>query len=177
MDHPPPFETTANAPTPAKRSFNTHLIPTRLTLSDQTVECLRQGLLQNRWRGVMPSELELCRELNVSRVTLRRALAVLFADGCLCPGGRGGRHSIVAKPQARNSATRSVIPVTGALVRVLSPQPRFIISGDTQIIFQTMSETLGRSGLHLEFEHHPGCRACYARPSIIPKAKALPAAS
>ena len=31
-----------------------------------------------------------------------------------------------------------------------------IFSGQTQIIFQTLRETLGRAGLHFEFEHHPG---------------------
>ena len=128
----------------------TGLTPTRLTLSDQVADCLRQGLLQGRWRGVMPSEAEMCRELSVSRVTLRRGLAVLFTEGYLLAGGRGGRHTIAALPRVR---TRTA---TGNLIRVLSPQPRFILSGDTQTIFQTMSEALGRSGLHLEFEHHPG---------------------
>jgi DNA-binding LacI/PurR family transcriptional regulator len=42
------------------------------------------------------------------------------------------------------------------LVRVLSPHPRFIVAGHTQIIFQTLSEALGRAGLSLEFDHHPG---------------------
>jgi hypothetical protein len=125
-------------------------VPTRLTLSDQVADCLRQGLLQGRWSRLMPSEAEMCRELSVSRVTLRRGLTVLFTEGYLIAGGRGGRHTIPALPKVRTRAA------SGNLVRVLSPQPRFILSGDTQTIFQTMSEALGRVGLHFEFEHHPG---------------------
>lgn len=144
------------------------LLPTRHTLSDQVTECIRQALLQGHWSGVLPSESELCRELGVSRVTLRRGLESLFADGTLTAGGRGGRHSVAAIPKAR---ARSV---KGNLVRVLSPQPRFILSSDTQTIFQTMSESLGRSGLHLEFEHHPGLWRLHCPDALLRKLAALP---
>ena len=128
-------------------------LPIRLTLADQAAECIRQGLRRHRWDGVMPAEGELCRELGVSRGTLRSALAVLFAEELLRPGGRGGRHAIVANSGARK---RKLHALSGNLVRVLSPQPRFIVAGQTQVIFQAVSETLGRAGLHFEFEHHPG---------------------
>jgi hypothetical protein len=128
-------------------------LPVRVTLAEQAAECIRQGLRVNRWHGILPSEGELCLELGVSRGTLRTALAVLFAENLLSPGGRGGRHAIIAKAGGRK---RGLPVLSGNLVRVLSPQPRFIISGQTQIIFQTISETLGRAGLRFEFEHHPG---------------------
>lgn len=128
-------------------------LPVRVTLAEQASECIRQGLRQNRWQGVLPAEGELCLQLGVSRGTLRSALAVLFAENLLSPGGRGGRHAIVAKTGGRK---RGLHALSGNLVRVLSPQPRFIIAGQTQVIFQTLSETLGRAGLHFEFEHHPG---------------------
>jgi hypothetical protein len=132
---------------------SSHSLPVRLTLADQAADCIRQGLRGGRWDGVMPAEGELSRELGVSRGTLRSALGVLFAEGLLRPGGRGGRHSIVAQAGGRK---RKLHELSGNLVRVLSPQPRFIVAGQTQIIFQTVSETLGRAGLHFEFEHHPG---------------------
>jgi DNA-binding LacI/PurR family transcriptional regulator len=128
-------------------------VPVRLTLAEQAADCIRQGLLSNRWDGLLPSESELCRELGVSRGTLRSGLAVLFAEGLLRPGGRGGRHSIVA-PAGKRKGNASAL--NGNMVKVLSPQPRFIIAGLTQSIFQTISEVLGRAGMHLEFEHHPG---------------------
>jgi len=128
-------------------------LPIRLTLADQAADCIREGLRRDRWQGVMPAEGELCRELGVSRGTLRSALTVLFAENLLRPGGRGGRHAIVARAGGRK---RKLHALSGNLVRVLSPQPRFIVAGQTQIIFQAVSETLGRAGLHFEFEHHPG---------------------
>lgn len=121
-----------------------------MMLSDQVADFIRQGLQRGQWRDVMPSEAEMCRELSVSRVTLRRGLAVLFAEGSLVAGGRGNMHRIAVLPKTHTRGTNH------HLVRVLSPQPRFILSGDTQNILQTMSEALGRTGLHLEFEHHPG---------------------
>jgi len=136
-----------------RKAQSNHSLPIRLTLTDQAADFIRRGLRVNRWDGTMPAEAELCRELGVSRGTLRSALAVLFEEGLLSPGGRGGRHGIVAKTGGRK---RKLHALKGELVRVLSPQPRFIIGGVTQSIFQTMSESLGRAGLHLEFEHHSG---------------------
>ena len=136
-----------------KHSSDFSSLPVRVTLAEQAAECIRQGLRGNRWQGILPSEGELGLELGVSRGTLRTALAVLFAENLLSPGGRGGRHAIVAKAGGRK---RGLPVLSGNLVRVLSPQPRFIISGQTQIIFQTISETLGRAGLHFEFDHRPG---------------------
>jgi DNA-binding LacI/PurR family transcriptional regulator len=127
--------------------------PIRFTLVEQAANCIRQGLRDNRWQTTIPAEGELCRELGVSRGTLRSALAVLFEEGRLSPGGRGGRHAIVAKTKGRKHKLQAF---KGGLVRVLSPQPRFILGGLTQSIFQTMSETLGRANLHFEFEHHSG---------------------
>jgi hypothetical protein len=95
----------------------------------------------------------LCRELGVSRGTLRRALAVLFDEGVLAPGGRGGRRTVTEALKRRRRGGRKR---AGDLVRILSPQPRFIVAGETQMIFQVVSESLGRAGLHLEFEYHPG---------------------
>jgi DNA-binding LacI/PurR family transcriptional regulator len=124
--------------------------PMRLTLVNQAVDYIRHGLDTGRWRDVMPSEGELCRELGISRGTIRNALGVLFQEERLRPAGRGGRHRI------EKSGTGNRAAVSGHLVRVLSPQPRFIIAELTQTIFQTMSESLGRAGLHLEFGHHKG---------------------
>ena len=128
--------------------------PIRLSLVEQTAEYLREGLRGNRWAGGLPTEGELGHELGVSRGTLRNALAGLLKEGVLQPGGRGGRHA-VNTPVGRDK--KSCAPLPGNLVRLLSPQPRSIIGGDTQIVFQTIAEILGRAGLHLEFEYRPGC--------------------
>lgn len=146
-------------------------LPVRLTLASQAADCIRQGLQGNRWQGSLPAEGELCRELGVSRGTLRSALAVLFEEDLLRPGGRGGRHSIVTKASNRKHGLHAL---RGNLVRVLSPQPRFIIAGHTQIIFQTISETLGRAGLSFEFEHHSGLWNLRHPDSMLRKITAQP---
>ena len=128
-------------------------LPIRLTLTDQVTDCLRQRILSGAWNRLLPSEAELCREFGVSRGTLRRASAALIEDGTIISGGRGGRHKIAAHKSSRRSAA---LPARGKIVRILSPQPRLILTTQTQSIFQIMSESLGRSGLHLEFEYHPG---------------------
>ena len=129
-------------------------LPIRLSLVSQAANCIRQGLSAKRWQDVLPSETELCRELGVSRGTLRSALATLFEEGLLRAGGRGGRrHAIVARGGKRRSALHRH---SGKLVRVLSPHPLFIVTGHTLRIFHTLSTTLGRAGLSLEFEYHPG---------------------
>jgi len=127
-------------------------LPIRLTLTEQVTDCLRQRIRSGAWNQILPSEAELCRELGVSRGTLRRASAVLVEDGTIISGGRGRRYRIAAPKPSRRTAQ---LP-TGKIVRILSPQPRFILTTQTQNIFQVMSESLGRSGLHLEFDYHPG---------------------
>lgn len=135
--------------------FSDRSIPVHLTLVEQAADCIRRGILGSRWQGLIPTESELCRELGVSRGTLRRSLSVLFDEGLLTPGGRGGRHTILI-PDGKRAKSGVSHVLNGNLVRVLSPQPRYIIAGLTQIIFQTMGESLGRKGWHLEFEHHAG---------------------
>jgi hypothetical protein len=120
-----------------------------VSLTDQAADFIRKGLLQNRWTGTLPTEADLCKELGISRGTLRRALAALFAEGGLVPGGRGGRHGIGARPKI---SKESLHLLNSDVVRLLSPQPRYIITDQTQLIFHTMAEILGRSGLRFEFE-------------------------
>jgi len=145
--------------------------PIRLTLVDQAADCIREALLKGRWGGKIPSEKELVREFGVSRGTLRSALAVLFEEGILQPGGRGGRHRVTSKLKRgqRGHGARS-----GELVRILSPQKRFIVSGQSQRIFQVVSEALGRAGLNLEFEYHPGLWKLRRPGALLRKITALP---
>jgi len=109
--------------------------------------------------------------MGISRGTLRRALAIVLKEGLIVPGGRGGRHSVAQSTKRRSPGK---ILAAGDLVRVLSPQPRFIITSQTQIVFQTMSEVLGRHGLHLEFEHHPGLLRLHHPDSALKKITSRP---
>ncbi|MBK1833742.1 substrate-binding domain-containing protein [Roseibacillus ishigakijimensis] len=131
------------------------LRPVRANLVDQVVSCLRQRIDDGQWKKHLPSESELCKDLGVSRGTLRRALGTLFDEGVLVQGGRGAHHEVAANylpTQSKVTTVRKDLQ----LIRVLSPHPRFIIGGQTQVILQVVSEAVGRAGYHLEFDYHPG---------------------
>ncbi|MEM1085169.1 MAG: substrate-binding domain-containing protein [Verrucomicrobiota bacterium] len=127
--------------------------PVRLTLVDQVAQCIRQEVESGTWDDRVPPESELCKDYGVSRGTLRRALASLFADDVLIQGGRGERHRVNRSSKKKKGPEREKL---APFIRILSPQPRFVLGGQTQLIFQTVSELLGRSGYHLEFDYHPG---------------------
>lgn len=125
--------------------------PVRLNLTEQCTAWLREKIRLGSWDANLPSEAELCRELGISRGTLRRSLSPLHQEGLIISSGRGRRLKI----HSRHHSKPPIKP-HGRIIRVLSPQPRLILTAVTQGVFQTMSERIGRFGLNLEFEHHPG---------------------
>lgn len=56
-------------------------LPQRSLLSDQTAAVIEAGLREGRWRAKLPGQHELCRQLLVSRKTLRTALQALHRRG------------------------------------------------------------------------------------------------
>lgn len=69
-----PDDATRRGPTP---------LPRRSLLSEQTAVVIEAGLRSGRWRGELPGQFELCRQLLVSRKTLRTALQSLHTRGLL----------------------------------------------------------------------------------------------
>lgn len=124
-------------------------IPQRLLLSDQVVGVLRTGLERKRWTGELPGESKLCRELRVSRVTLRKAIARLAREGWIELGGQGRRHRVLKR--GRKSARNA----TGTVIRVLSPFSVWQIGATIQTLLKSIAERVGAEGFRLEFEHHP----------------------
>jgi len=74
-----------------------HNSPKRLSILAQTVEILRQGIIEARWLKVLPQERLLCEELDVSRSTIRRALKQIEQLGFIAPAQRGTRRQISHK--------------------------------------------------------------------------------
>jgi DNA-binding LacI/PurR family transcriptional regulator len=124
----------------------------RILLSDQAYAAISRSLDEGRWQGEMPSELELCDELQVSRKTLRIALATLAEKGRIRLGG-AGRHHHVAKP-TQPALERRAVP--GQIVRYLSPVPFEEIGNVSAQVFQSLSQSLANKGLQLVYEMHAG---------------------
>jgi len=85
----------------------------RSSLPEQTAGFLRQQLREGVYREVLPSESTLSKRLGVSRSTLRRALAMLEADGTVS-SGQGRRRKI--SEQAVSDRERSQVRTVAFLV-------------------------------------------------------------
>ena len=123
-------------------------MPRRILLSDQTSAVLREGLEAGRWGAFLPSEAELCRELEISRVTLRRALEQLVREGRLEAGGRGRHHRICAKRREQPAAG-------GRTLRVLAPYPLTALGSVSHEALVEFGGRIARLGYRMEFEHRP----------------------
>jgi len=67
---------------PVKREF----------VPDTAARQLREALAEGLWKDYLPSQAVLCRELHVSRRTIRSALAQLVREKWLRSRGRGWRR-------------------------------------------------------------------------------------
>lgn len=127
-----------------------YAIPQRVSLVAQTVASLRQGLADRLWHEHLPGELELCERLQVSRMTLRRALAVLEGEGLLS-AGQGQRRRIGRVPKLPAPRRgRRVVLLTPLRLAELRPTVLFWVND--------LTDHLAEAGFHLEI--HP-CPAAY----------------
>lgn len=123
-------------------------LPQRVLLSDQAATALRRGLSSARWEKQLPSESKLCQELQISRMTLRKALGQLVREGWIEPGGRGRRHRILSE--------HAETPVSSArTIRVLTPFKFPMMSSVAHALFETLSIVISAAGYRLEYEFHP----------------------
>lgn len=72
----------------------------RISVLDQTVEHLREGIRTGRWHGELPGVLRLAAECDVSKDTMRAALRLLEKEGLLSEGRAGGRRSVLVADDA-----------------------------------------------------------------------------
>ena len=78
----------------------------RVSILDQTLGHLREGIRTGRWRGELPGVLRLAAECDVSKDALREALHLLEKEGLVSAGRAGGRRTVLA--------TRGARPANGA---------------------------------------------------------------
>lgn len=123
-------------------------LPRRISLVDQVVNLLRHGLAEGRWAHEIPGEQALSATLQVSRPTLRKALAQLVSEGCLQACGRGRRHRITGQRQ-------SPAPPRGGIVRVLLPYAWKDMGTIIASRIESFCERMGASGYRVEIEARP----------------------
>ena len=138
----------------------------RTSVPDQVAAHLRAGIDAARWTRELPSEAELCRELHVSRDTVRKAIAQLVRERWITPGGHGCRHRIRKRARVRK------LPA-GAIVRVLTPFPLHSLGSVHHVVLDHLAERLGPAGLRIEFEHRPALFTRY-HPAELKRLDALP---
>lgn len=138
----------------------------RTSLPDQVSMRLQQGITAGRWKAQMPSEAELCRELRVSRVTLRKAIDQLVRNGWLASGGRGRHHRIRKRVKSQKA-------IAGRIVRALSPYSLFALGSIQHVMLDSVMERLGSAGFRLEYEYRPSLFNRHA-PDELKRLIALP---
>lgn len=122
------------------------LLPKR-TAVVQVAEQLKREIFAGKWRGVLPSERSLCRELHVSRSTLRAALTLLERWGLTKPE-HGVGHRITSQ-QKKNAAaaTRSI--------GVLIPQPLTALRPHIALWIDELQSLLHAAGCELHLHCAP----------------------
>jgi DNA-binding LacI/PurR family transcriptional regulator len=141
-------------------------LPQRVSLVDQVVAILREGITEGRWCDELPSERAMCRDLQVSRVTLRKAITQLTRERWLASGGRGCQHRIRRKPTSPAKAV-------GRTIRVLSPVTPVDLGSVQSAALQTLVERVTANGYRVEYEYRP---QLYQRhePASLQRLEALP---
>ena len=125
-------------------------LPSRVSLVDQTIRVIQQMIETQTWSDTLPGEEDLRAQLGISRVTLRKALTELIAQGWILLGGRGQRHHI-ADSMHQSRAVRSTIDG----VVCLSPFTELSLSWTTRIIFDEIRKSLLARECPMEFLHRP----------------------
>lgn len=124
----------------------------RTALAVRVAEKITEELKTGRWIGYLPGERQLASLFQVSRPTLRAALAELEKKGLLRTA-QGLRREIVGGMH-RVADTRSS---GSATVVMLSPRPVESIDPFVILQLESLRELLARRGLTLSIEVRPSC--------------------
>lgn len=122
-------------------------LPQRVSLVAQTVAILREAIAEGQWPRWMPGELELCRRLTVSRVTLRHALAELEREKIISSGQGRRREVLASTKQARRRANKTVV--------LLSPLSLHRLPASTVFWMDELREHLDLAGHPLVIHERP----------------------
>lgn len=121
-------------------------LPQRQTLATQTAAFLREQIARNAWNGALPGERQLGELLQVSRNTVRSALAELRRAGLIqARVGIGYRITATSRPQAAAAPSRDVAYLSPMPVEELQPRQALVVN--------ELRALLGDRGYRLRFFH------------------------
>jgi DNA-binding LacI/PurR family transcriptional regulator len=124
----------------------THSLPQRQSLVTQTIAFLNAQIESGEWREWLPSERSLCELLQVSRNTLRAALAQMKQEGRIRPV-HGAGNQILALRRISANQPRSDD------VALLSPEPIERLRAMQTLWIDDMRALLSERGLRLRVFH------------------------
>ncbi|MBE7495471.1 MAG: substrate-binding domain-containing protein [Verrucomicrobiaceae bacterium] len=125
-------------------------LPQRHSLVTETIESLREGIEKGHWQGFLPGERELCESLQVSRRTLRAALAELQGQGWIEVSGRQRRRITKASGPVRKSRGPKVIGVLTSASFLTMPPP-------VAYVMDTLRSRLTAAGYEVRIHVQPAC--------------------
>jgi DNA-binding LacI/PurR family transcriptional regulator len=124
-------------------------LPQRVSLAELTAQSLRECMAAGHWQGHLPGERELCSRLQVSRSTLRSALAELQREGLLGVTQRQRRQIIACPPKRHDLVAKTIA--------IITPRPLLAMSAASVVMVDELRDHLSRSGFTLEIHVSKAC--------------------
>jgi DNA-binding LacI/PurR family transcriptional regulator len=121
-------------------------LPQRQTLVSQTADIVREGIATGLWKERLPSERMLCDRYQISRNTLRGALALLQRDKLIRPM-HGSGNLILGAPKRRSGRLQAHD------VAVLSPEPLERLRPTQTLWIDELRAMLSERGCQLHVFH------------------------
>jgi DNA-binding LacI/PurR family transcriptional regulator len=125
-------------------------LPQRFSLVAQTVQSICDGIQAGHWQEHLPGERELCARLQVSRSTIRAALAELQRRGWLDVSNRR-RRRITAERTARPAADHQKIVAILASLTLRTMPPAAVL------VIDALREQLAKTGWMVELHVNRSC--------------------
>jgi DNA-binding LacI/PurR family transcriptional regulator len=136
----------------------THTLPQRQSLVAQTVAFLNAQIENGEWRDWLPSERSLCDLLQVSRNTLRAALAQMKTEGRIRPVHGAGNQILARQGGAARRRSQDVA--------LLTPEPIERLRPMQSLWIDDMRALLSERGMRLRVFHGHHYFAANPGPSL-----------
>lgn len=129
--------------------LNLPLLEHRLPLAARVSKELRRGIEQGQWRGWLPGERPLSRQLGISRMTCSQALDALVREGWIerVPG--------IGTKISNHTHQLGFDSTCNASVGIIMPHPVASMRTKITVLVDDLREQLANRGLRLEVCHSP----------------------